>query len=81
MFYLSPFDFAAQNPSYVEYTQQSISVPKAQEIKDEIDRKKEEEKRNQMGDLNYYIQKYAPYVVGAIILSFLLPAINSIRKK
>lgn len=76
MFYLSPFDFAAANPSYVEYSQSKIDIPKASDIKKIEDEKKEQEKKEQLGAFDYYIQKYVPYVIGAVAISILLPSIT-----
>jgi len=76
MFYLTPFDFAAANPSYVEYSQSKIDVPKAGDIKKIEDEKKEQLKKEQLGAFDYYVQKYVPYIIGAVAVSMLLPSIT-----
>jgi hypothetical protein len=65
-------------PVYIKHVIGAIEVPDLPQIIEEINRKKEQEQIDRLGPVNYYIKKYLPWIVGAIAVSFILPAI---RKK
>lgn len=55
-----------------------LKVPDLPDIIAEINRKAEELKKEQKGVVPYYIEKYLPWIIGAIALGIIIP---TLRKK
>lgn len=70
--------YSGNVPVYIKHQTGTIEVPDLPQIIEEINRKKEQEQIDKLGPVNYYIKKYLPWIVGAIAVSFILPAL---RKK
>lgn len=78
MIYETPQDYAAFNPIYVKHVTGLIDCPALPGIIKELERKKEAEEIAEKGPVAFYVKKYLPYIVAAVALSILLPAL---RKK
>lgn len=78
MIYVTQSDYNAFNPIYVKHTTGLLEVPDLPGIIAELEKKKEQQAINEQGPVAYYVKKYLPYIVGAVALAILIPAI---RKK
>ena len=76
MIYQTPQDFASFNPIYVKHVTGLIDCPALPGIIAEMERKKEQEKLNEKGPVRYYIEKYLPYIVAAVAIAIVLPALK-----
>jgi hypothetical protein len=80
MFYLTPTDFANFNPTYVKHNADQLNLPSYADLLQGITDKIEADKLQSMGTVNYYIQKYAPYIVGGVVLALVLPPLLNSKK-
>lgn len=63
---------------YVKHITGALDVKELPSILEEIKKKEEEKKLQEQGPIAYYTKKYLPWIIGAVALSFIIPAI---RKK
>lgn len=81
MFYKSQSDYNSFNPFYVKLTSQTTS-PSLSQIKEDIKKANEAAANAGKTTLQIYVEKYAPWVVGALVVSIALPSVlNSVRSK
>jgi hypothetical protein len=76
MIYETPRDFANFNPIYVKHITGMIEAPALPGILAELERKKKAEELEKLGPVAFYVKKYLPYIVGAIALAILIPAVR-----
>ena len=76
MLYDTPNDFQNFNPIYVKHIKGLIDCPALPGIIAEIERKKQEQIIQEKGALRYYIEKYLPFIVAAVAIAIVVPALN-----
>lgn len=76
MIYLNSNDYNNFDPSYVLHDASKISLPDLPTIMEEIQRLADQEKIAQKGIVAFYIEKYAPYIVGAVVVAIAIPALK-----
>jgi len=81
MFYLSPQDYANLKPSYVKHNSSTLSVPAYPGIIEKLKEEQEAKEKDEKGALSYYIEKYAPWVVGAVVVAVAAPTILNARRQ
>jgi hypothetical protein len=81
MFYLTPSDYNNFDAVYVKHETGKLDLPDLPNILQEIEDKKKADIIQKEGIFSYYIQKYLPYIVGAIVISIALPAITNSKRK
>jgi hypothetical protein len=69
--------YEGNTPIYIKHSGY-LKVPDLPDIIAEINRKAEELKKEQKGVVPYYIEKYLPWIIGAIALGIIIP---TLRKK
>lgn len=67
---------AFDNAYYVLHKASSISLPALPDIKAKEKAAQDAIDKATKGDLQYYIEKYAPYIVGAVVVSVALPSVT-----
>jgi hypothetical protein len=76
------FEKSYNNFFYVKHDASSLSLPSLPDILQQITAEKEKEKLAALGPVNYYIEKYAPYLIGAVVIAIAAPTvISSIHTK
>ena len=80
MLYLTAYDMANQKPVYVLHDNTKLLLPDIPEILANIETEERKKQIEEKGIVPYYIEKYAPYIVGAIVVSFALPSIVKTKK-
>ena len=80
-FYLTPYDYNNFNGTYVKHDASKISLPDLPGILQEIQDKEDAEKRERLGTIAYYIEKYAPWIVGGVVVAVAAPAILNSGKR
>jgi hypothetical protein len=82
MVYLTQNDYNNFNPTYIKHETGKLSLPDEPAILDALNKEQEAKDLAAKGPVRFYIEKYAPYVIGAIVIAVALPAIvNATRKK
>lgn len=76
MIYQTTNDYNTFNPIYIKHTTGLVEVPDLPGIIAELERKKEKQAIEEQGAVQYYVKKYLPYIVGAIALAILIPALK-----
>ena len=73
--YLSPSDYTNFNAAYVKQSS-NISLPALPGILEQIQLDQDKKKRDQLGTIPFYIEKYAPYLIGAVVIAVALPSLT-----
>ena len=82
MVYKTTADYNGMRPTYIKHDQSKLSLPDLPEILETISREQEKQKMQEKGVLQYNIDKYLPYVIGAVVVAVALPTLtNAIKKK
>lgn len=76
MIYQTTNDYNTFNPIYIKHTTGLLEVPDLPGIIAELERKREQQAIQEQGAVQYYVKKYLPYIVGAIALAILIPALK-----
>lgn len=76
MIYQTTNDYNTFNPIYIKHTTGLVEVPDLPGIIAELERKREQQAIQEQGAVQYYVKKYLPYIVGAIALAILIPALK-----
>lgn len=65
------------NPSYlyIKNDPASLSVPMIPDLIQQVQDAKDQQQKDQKGIIPYYIEKYAPWIVGGIVVAVALPSI------
>lgn len=74
--YLTPADYANFKPVFIKHDAGSLSLPALPYILEQITSEKEQAEKEKKGLVGYYIEKYAPYIVGGVVLAIALPAVT-----
>lgn len=61
---------------YIKYKVGDFKVPDLPDIIFEINRKAEETKKLEKGALAYYVDKYLPWILAAVAISIIVPALS-----
>lgn len=80
MFYITPGDFLNFNPTYVKHNADQLNLPSYADLLQGVTDKVEADKLASMGTVNYYIQKYGPYLIGGVVLALVLPPLLKNKK-
>ena len=81
MVYLSQADYNNQNAVYIKHDASALTVPDLPTIMQQIEDEKKAAEIAKDGVIQYYIKKYLPYIVGAVVISIALPSIAKSLKK
>lgn len=81
MIYQTNADYNAMNPTYIKHNQSKLSLPDLPEILAEISQEQEKKLIQQKGVLQYNLDKYLPWIIGAVVISVGLPTITNLFKK
>ena len=76
MIYETQSDYTNFNPIYVKHITGMIDCPALPGIIAEMERKKEAEELAQRGPVAYYLKKYLPYIVAAVVVAIVLPGLK-----
>lgn len=76
MIYPTQNDYNTFNPIYVKHVTGLLEVPDLPGIIAELERKREQQAIQEQGAIQYYVKKYLPYIVGAIALAIIIPALK-----
>jgi hypothetical protein len=68
-------------PYYVKHDSNKLSLRELPAILKQIEDKQITEEISQKGALNYYLQKYLPWIAGAVVIAIAFPAIYKNVKK
>lgn len=68
-------------PYYVKHDSNKLSLKELPAILKQIEDKQITEEIAQKGALNYYLQKYLPWIAGAVVIAIAFPAIYKNIKK
>lgn len=68
-------------PTYIKHDKNKISLPELPTILAEITAQEEKKKLQEKGIIQYNIDKYIPWVIGALAVSLLIPVFKSSIKK
>jgi len=77
---LNDNDYNNFNPSFVKHDANKLRVPEYPQILEQLKREQEEKEKEDKGFLSYYIEKYAPIIVGAVAVAMVAPSILSARR-
>jgi hypothetical protein len=81
------FDDGVYNPSnpsylYVKNNPALLDIPLLPTLIQDIQDKKDQERKDAIGTVPFYIEKYAPWIVGGIVAAIALPTlVNSLKSK
>jgi hypothetical protein len=82
MVFSSIGDYANFRPTYIKHDPSKISLPELPSILAEITAQQEKKKIEEKGIIQYNLDKYLPWLIGALAFSFLLPVLkNNYEKK
>jgi hypothetical protein len=81
MVYQTQADYDNFIPTYIKHNAGQLSLPDKQIILDNLTAQQNAKELAAKGAVNYYIEKYAPYLIGAVVLSIALPSIINATKK
>jgi hypothetical protein len=73
--YVNSQDFANQNPTYILHETGKLDVPDLPNIVQAIADKQKQDQIDKVGIVQYYLDNYLPYIVGAIVVAIVLPKI------
>lgn len=78
--YPTAYDYQNNTPVYIKHDT-NLSLPALPAILQEITDQQERDKKNDKGLIQYNIDKYLPYIVGAVVVAVALPTITNSTKK
>ena len=82
MFYITDADFNNQQSTYIQHNGDQLTVPDLPEILAAITLQQQQDAIAKKGVVGYYLDKYLPYIIGAVVLVIALPTItNEIQKR
>jgi hypothetical protein len=81
MFYMTPEDYTSQTPTYVKHDASELYLPSYADLMQSVTDKIESDKLASMGTVNYYIQKYAPYLIAGVVAALVLPPLLKNKNK
>lgn len=81
MFYLTPADYNNFIATYVKADTSKLSIPALPKILAELEAESEKNKREEKGIIQYNIDKYLPYIIGAVVVAVALPTVLNSTKK
>lgn len=82
MVYLNDNDYKNQIASYVKHEDGKLKVPEYPGIIEQLKKEMEEKEKEDKGLFQYYIEKYAPYLIGAVVVAVAAPTIfNAVRQR
>ena len=84
MVYVSPYDFDAQNPTYIKHNADKLSLPALPGILAEVQKEQDAKDLASKGILQYNIDKYGKYIIGAAVVAIAAPTVLNMfnnRKK
>lgn len=81
MVYQTQRDYDNFNPTYIKHDGSKLSLPDAQDILDNLTKEQEAKDIQSKGAVRFYVEKYAPYIIGAIVIAVALPTIVNVTKK
>jgi hypothetical protein len=73
--YVNSQDFANQSPTYILHETGKLDVPDLPNIMQAIADKQKQDQIDKVGIVQYYLDNYLPYIVGAIVVAIVLPKI------
>lgn len=68
-------------PFYVKHDPSNLNLPGLNDILAQIKNEKIAAEIESKGAVNYYLQKYLPYIIGAVVIAFVFPAVYKSVKK
>ena len=72
--------FKNNKPYYVKHDNNKLSLKELPAILKKIADEQQKQEIEQKGTLNYYLQKYLPWLIGAVVVAIALPSIYKIKK-
>jgi hypothetical protein len=79
MVYLTPYDYDNFIPTFIQHDPNTIDVPDLRDILQQIKNEKQIAadlaKKEQVGQIQFYIEKYGPWILGAIVVIGVFPSI------
>jgi hypothetical protein len=75
MVYINSADFANKNPTYILHKTGTLDVPDLPDIVQKLADKQKQDQIEKVGVVQYYLDTYLPYIVGAIVVAIVLPKI------
>lgn len=81
MVYVTPFDYAAQNPTYIKHNANKLSLPALPGILAQVEKDQDAKDLASKGIVQYNIDKYGKYVIGAVVVAVALPAVVNLFSK
>jgi hypothetical protein len=79
--YLNNNDYNTGYSTYIPHDGSKLSLPDLPGILDDIQRKADEEKKERLGTVAYYIEKYAPWIVGGVVVAVAAPVLFNAGRK
>lgn len=79
--YLTPNDYATFNATYIKQDSNALTVPDLPDILQKIEDEKKAAQIAKDGVVGYYLQKYLPIIVGAVVVAIAFPAVYKNIKK
>ena len=73
--------FKNNKPYYVKHDNNKLSLKELPAILKKIENEEQKQEIEQKGTLNYYLQKYLPWLIGAVVVAVAFPAIYKNAKK
>lgn len=80
MVYLTKADYDNFNPVYILHDASVLNVPDLPDILNQIEAEKKQAQIDKVGVVQYYLDTYLPYIVGAIVVAIVLPKILKAKK-
>ncbi len=74
-YFLTPYDYNNFNGTFIKHDAAKLSLPDMPGILEEIAAKADQEKRERLGTIPYYIEKYMPWIVGGVVVAVAAPAL------
>lgn len=81
MFYLNNDEYKNFIPTYVKVDTDKINIPELPGILEQIAKDKDKKDREEKGIVQYNIDKYLPYIIGAAVVAIALPSVINSSKK
>lgn len=81
MMYLTPSDYNNFIGTYIKHDAAKIALPDLPGILEEIQKEKEQEDINKNGMLAHLAKKYAPWIVGGVVVAIAAPTLLNAGRK
>jgi len=81
LIYVNQTDFDNQIATYIKHDSSKLDVPDLPAILQQIDDEKKAAEIAKVGIVQYYLNHYLPYIIGAVVISIVFPAIYKNIKK